>query len=220
MLKTSQYTPHIAEVSYTTQYPDWATFGIPSGSYLYVAQAQGGITTSGKPLQSEGFGQCSALILKNRETLESALFHIDDINLNYKQTPIVDTMMQNFVSSLKLDQDEKNKLSVLVSAATRFWNPMSFTDRNYSMSERESLKTRMIELNQDATIMACYVTGDISRDLSFRINEELFRNLGIVINDHIKVKTDQLHWGLTYDPQNSTLLIDARKQNKVLSYRF
>src|SRR3989339_926001 len=97
------YTLALKKVSYSSQYPNGVEFGIPPGGYIYVGQSQGGISPDGQPLQSEGFAQCSALILKNSQTLESALFHIDDINLNYKQTPIVDQLVRNYIAGLDLD---------------------------------------------------------------------------------------------------------------------
>jgi len=214
------YTLALKKVSYSSQYPNGVEFGIPPGGYIYVGQSQGGISPDGQPLQSEGFAQCSALILKNSQTLESALFHIDDINLNYKQTPIVDQLVRNYIAGLDLDQTEKETLPNLISAAARFWNLKTFTDRPYGEKERQAFKARMAELNHEGALKACFILGDTSRDVKGRVMGELLSYFGIDAVEEIIVKTGQYHWGIAYKPQESTVLVNAEKQKKVLSYLF
>lgn len=214
------YTLALKKVSYSSQYPNWVEFGLPQGGYVDVGQAQGGISPDGKPLQSDGFAQCSALILKNSQTLESALFHIDDINLNYKQTSIVGQLVINYVAGLDLDPTEKETLPPLISVAARFWNLKTFTDRPYEEKERQAFKARMTELNHEGTIKACFIGGDASRDVKSRVMGELLSYFGIDTAEEIIVKTGQYHWGMAYKPQESTVLVDAKKQKTVLSYLF
>lgn len=217
--KAAHTTPNTS-VSYRTQYPDWSEFGLSPNGHIYVAQGTGGISSDGKPIHSDGFAQCSGLIIKNVQTLESALSHIDDIGLKFEQTAVVGTLVRNYVASLKLSDEEQAELSELVTAATRYWNPMSFGDRDYNSEERQHLKDRMTKLNQDGLIKACFVRGDVSRDVKHRVIESLFDYLGINNVDEILVKTGQMHWDLAFKPEEATILVNARKQKKVLSYSF
>lgn len=83
-LEASVNTP-VSEKKYSGQYPDMIEFEKPWESTIQVGQGRSYISTNGKPLQSEGFSKCPALVVKNRLTYETALFHIDDIDLSPQQ---------------------------------------------------------------------------------------------------------------------------------------
>ncbi|MBW2970315.1 hypothetical protein KY309_00015 [Candidatus Woesearchaeota archaeon] len=222
MTVKTEYTRHSAEFSYDTQYPDWEKLGFVPGESVYVGQGKGGLSISGNPLQSDGFSFCSALIIKNTQTLDAALFHIDSIDLNYpKQTSVIRRLVKRFVSSLDLSSVETERLCTLISAATRYWNPASLSDNYYySSEEKNSLIDRMTELNKDGIIRACYVLGDISRDVKFRVAEGLFKYLGIDNIKDILVDTGRVGWDIGFKPRESKVLVNSRKQHKVLSYSF
>lgn len=87
---TSEHENHhfsnvLAEYSYEGQYPEDARFSKPWESCIQVGQGGSKRSVDGKPLQSEGFSQCSALLLQNCATQEAMLFHIDDVDLNSMQ---------------------------------------------------------------------------------------------------------------------------------------
>ncbi|MFA6461237.1 MAG: hypothetical protein WCV90_03135 [Candidatus Woesearchaeota archaeon] len=214
------YTSALSEVSYTEQNPEIMDFWKQEVGHLYVHQGHGGISDGKMILDSEGFSKCSALLIKNSQTLESALFHIDEWNLNYDQTPVVRQLVHHYLDSLDLDAKEKASLLELSSAATRYWNLENFGDRDYKYVEREAFKARMEELNHDATIRACYVRGDLSRNLKSMVVGELLSYLGISVTEEILVKTKEYRWGIAYKPQESVILVDARVQKKVLSFKF
>ena len=216
----SKYTRPIAEVSYSSQDANWVEFGIPK-CCVYVGQAQGGISTDGKPLVSDGFAKCESLVAKNNQTLETALFHIQEWNLSHEQTPFVGQLVKNYIASLDLDKTEKYVLPALVAAASRYWSRKGFTDtREYRESEREAFKARMAELNRDRILKACFIRGNISLDRKNIIIGELLSYLGINDADEILVNTGQIHWGMAYKPKESVVLVDVKKQKKVLSFSF
>jgi len=89
-------------------------------------------------LISEGFGFCCALIIKNGNTLESSLFHIDGIGLDdEKQTPLVERMIHNYINSFSLSVEEQKRLLYLASGASRYWNPKNFCDKSYTICLKE-----------------------------------------------------------------------------------
>jgi hypothetical protein len=186
-----------------------------------VAQGEGGTTYGEKPLRSDGFAMCSALILRNTRTLESALFHIySDLHLDYNQTSIAAQLVKDYIVGLDIDGKEKKALFPLISSAARYWNLKNSTDTDYDDEQRNAFKTRMTELNRDRGIKACFVRGDISRDLKNRIYEEFLSYLGINSIQEILVKTSGFHWSMAYKPRESTVLVNLTKQKKVLSYSF
>lgn len=79
-----QYSLPLEEHSYTDQYPPDLRFEKPWEGCIQVGQGEGKLSNDGKPLQSEGFSLCSALIIQNIDTQEAALFHIDDIDLHHR----------------------------------------------------------------------------------------------------------------------------------------
>lgn|SRR3989338_7347545 len=214
------YFPSISETLYSGDYPDMIEFRKPWESCIQVGQGRGNISSDGKSLQSEGFGKCCALILKNAKTSESALFHIDDINLNEKQTPIVEQVMQNYIESLHLSDEEKRRLLALASGASRFWNVTGFTQKPYSGIERDVFISKMRELNSDSTMRACFVMGDVSRDIEHRVMGELLNNFGIHTSTNILVQTGAVHWGILYKPAESVIIVDSRKYKKSLNFSF
>ena len=64
-----KYTECTSRTPYTGQYPNMIEFSKPWTSCIQVGQRYGAISNT-KPLQSEGFSQCTALILKNNQSLE------------------------------------------------------------------------------------------------------------------------------------------------------
>jgi len=188
------HTSPVAKVSYESQYPDWAEFGLSSEGSMYVSQGNGRISTDGECLRSDGFAKCCALLIKNSESLDSALFHIDDISLTYRQAPLAGQLVKNYVARLDLDPEEKERLSELVMAAGRYWHSDRRHD-SYSTDERAYLKDKMTELNLDGVVKACFVRGDVSRDIKDRVIDELLSYFGIETVEEILVNTGEFHWG-------------------------
>jgi len=207
------YTPAFEEVSYANQYPDLIEFEKPwEKPCIQVGQGFGKISSEGYPLQSEGFTKCSALILRNKSTLESALFHIDEWNLNERQTPIVNQFMINYLNQCNIDSSEKEILFSTLESITRYEYP--------KLMKREEFKSLMEKLNSNGIIQACFVYGENSRETGVSISESLLNYLGIQRLDDIKVETGNYSWATVYYPKESKILIDRRKDKKVLSYSF
>ena len=209
------YTPHGPEVSYTGQYPDMVEFEKPWETSIQVGQGQGKISKDGKPLQSEGFGKCFGLILRNRSNLESALFHVDDIDLTHKQTPAVDELMRNYVNSLDIDSAEKDELLAAIDDITHYRCP-----QNYGRMKRDDFQLRMKELNSGGIIQARFIRGDSSRDMKNRVVGSLFGYLGIDVMDDLVANTGRQHWAVVYKPNESGIYVDARNHKKVLKFTF
>lgn len=211
----SVYTPYESETSYKEQYPDMVEFEKPWETSVQVSQGHGKISKDSKPLQSEGFGQCFGLILRNQSNLESALFHIDDIDLTYKQTPIVNELMRNYVVGLNIDPTEKEILLTIIDDITEYKCP-----ENYGRMKREAFQSRMEELNSNRIIQARFVRGDCSRDMKSRVVRSLLGYLGIAVVDDLTVNTGEYHWAIVYKPNESRIYIDARNQKKLLRFTF
>lgn len=92
--------------------------------------------------------------------------------------------------------------------------------QNYGRMRREQFQVRMEELNREGIIRARFVRGDLSRDVKSRVVGSLLVFLGIKVVDDLVVDTGAYHWSMVYQPRESLILIDARKQKKVLSYTF
>lgn len=206
------YTPALQEVSYTEQYPDMMEFTNPWENCEQVGQGGAKVSLEGKPLQSDGFGRCFGLILRNQSNLESALFHVDDTDLTHEQTPAVDKLMRSYVSSLEFDGSEKEVLLAVITDITKYEYPTAM--------KREQFQSRMEELNAGGIIQARFVIGDASRDVRGRIVGSLLGYLGVKVVDNLRVNTGEYHWGMVYKPKEAVVLVNARKQKKVLSYTF
>lgn len=212
-----QYSLHESEVSYTGQYPDMPEFEKPWKGCIQVSQGGGGASSIGKPLQSEGFSKCVAMILKNTKTLESALFHIEDIDMNHKQTRIVDEMMRNFLYSLAMPGSEKDNLLSTLDYISKYDCPQNHGGK----MSRQEFQAQMEQLNKEGIMQARFISGTNGRScVRNRVEDSLFGFLGVHVKDDIIVGTGNYHWSIVHFPIDNRILIDARNQNKVLSYCF
>jgi hypothetical protein len=216
----THYSQPESEFLYAETYPDMVEFHKPWDCCVRVGQGRGGISSDGKPLLSEGFGLCAALIIKNVQTSESSLFHIDEWNLSERQTPVVEQMIHNYIGGLSLSDEERERLLCLASGASRYWNLKNFSNKPYTMLETTDFRNRMRELYVDGTIKVCFVRGGVSRDIDSIVMRELLNNFGITNSTNILVDTSNVHWGVLYKPQESTIFVDARKDKKLLTFSF
>lgn len=206
------YTPALEEVSYINQYPNLIEFEKPWENCIQVGQGNGKLSLECTSLQSEGFSKCSALILRNLLNSNSALFHIDEWDLNERQTPIVNQFMINYLDLLNIASFKKENLLSAMKSITQYEYP--------KIMKREEFQSIMKTLNSEGQIQARFVYGDNSRETGNVINDSLLGYLGIKRLDDIKVETGNYHWAIVYRPKESQILIDRRKDKKVLSYYF
>lgn len=199
-------------VSYTGEYPKMPEFERPWEVCMQVGQGSGKLSLDRRPLQSEGFSKCSGLILKNESTLESALFHIDDIDLGVEQTPVVRQFITDYINSLDLDQKVKTSLLSAASDLTKRLYPKAM--------KREELQKIMEELNRDGVLKAQYIVGSNSGRSKDRIVGSLLGYLGVGLVDDISVDTGNAHWAVVYKPNDQEIFVDARSQKKVFIYSF
>lgn len=210
--KMTEYTPYISDVAYTGQYPDMPEFEKPWEGCIQVGQGNGRISSDKRPLQSEGFAKCAGLILKSESNLEAALFHIDELGLNHRQTEVVESFMRDYFASIGLDPKNEAELYSALSDVCRYYIPKM---------GREQFQKRMEELNREGTIKARFVGGTISRlFVRDNITRDLFGFLGIQILDDIIVDTSELHWALVYRPEEKRVYVNSKSQNKVLLFNF
>jgi hypothetical protein len=87
--KSKEYSLPLEEYSYIGRYPPDLRFEKPWEVCIQVGQGSGKRSNDGKPLQSEGFSKCTALIIQNADTQEAELFHIDDIDLSHTQSELL-----------------------------------------------------------------------------------------------------------------------------------
>lgn len=217
---TKKYTKPNEDFSYKEQYPEMQELGEDTRNLLYVGQGLGMISSE-VVLRSDGFSKCSALVLKNTKTLESALFHLEQWNLDFEQTTIAGELIKNYVTNLKLDKAEEEKLSTLILAACRYWNRRDFADETfYDTAKRKEFGDRMAELNKDKIVKACFVKGDLSLDRKDIVLRDLLWYFGVREADEIFFRTGDFHWHIAYNPRDSLILVDSRMRKKVLTYTF
>lgn len=202
-----KYTTPELEVFYTGYYPDMIEFYKPRETALSVRQGRGSLSKNGKPLQSEGFGTCLGLLLRNRLTLESVLFHIDDIDLNNLQTGLINELMRDYLISLNIEPVEKKNLLAVMEEVTSYERP----GKNGRIG-RKDFQSRMEELNSREIIQARFIRGDESMNMGKRIVRKLFRFLGVGVLDDLTVRTGWLPWGLVYNPVESNIYFDLRRE--------
>lgn len=209
------YTPHLTEVSYRKQYPDMIEFARPWECCIQVGQGCGKISKDGQTLQSEGFSFCSGLILKDKKTLESALFHIDEWDLPDRSCPTLEEFMVDYISRLDIGDKETNQL-IDVSRYIAFYRCPS----NYGRMKREEFQEIMEKLNETGDLTGQFIFGTVSRHTKNRIVDNMLKYFGVKVQDDILVKTGQVHWDVVYKPKESTIFVNNGIYNKVLSYNF
>lgn len=210
-----KYTPHESETSYTGQYPNMSEFEKPWEGCIQVGQGNGKISLDEKPLESEGFSNCVGLILRNKNSLEGALFHIDDIDLScdyyHHQTEVVEHLVKNYLKEKGLSNRER--LFSALHDVCGYWYPKAM--------KREKFQEIMEELNKDKIIQARFVGGNSSRTwIKSRIKDSLFGFLGIPIKNDILVDTGIYPWDLLYKPNEEGIYVNSIKQKKVLAFKF
>ncbi len=200
------------QFSYRGQYPGMPEFEKPWEFCIQVGQGRGKLSLDKKPLQSEGFSKCSGLVLKNETSGASALFHIDDFDLRGEQTPVIQDFIANYIESLDMNPEKKSSLLLAARDVAKYMYPKTM--------RREVFQQRMEELNRDGVLKAQYVAGSDSRNIKDRIMRSLLSYLGIKAVNDIVVDTGEHHWALVYKPKEAQVLVDVRRDKKVLVYDF
>ncbi len=211
----TKYTKSESEFSYTGQYPGLTEFKKPWEEGIEVVQGKGALSTNETPLQSGGFSKCSAMLLKNERNKNSALFHIEDIDLNRTQLKIVGEFIKDYVSSLKIDPKEKDALFAAFDHVCNYEDPS-----RYGAMEREDIQKRMEKLNRAGAVKACFVEGTRGRRLKDRIFKSVLNYLGVRVEADILVDTGDYHWALVYVPKEKKIYVNAKSQKKVLTFTF
>lgn len=208
-----KYTPHESEFSYTGQYPDMPEFEKPWKACVQVSQGHGKISSDGRPLQSEGFSKCIAMLLKNKVNLESALFHVDDIDLKGTQTEVLGYFMENYLRGIDLSPKERKLLLSVTGDVSKYRYPEAM--------KRVAYQEKMEELNSKGVIKARFIVGSSGRhSVKDRVTGSLLNYLGVHVGDDILVDTGRAHWALVYKPAEARIYVDARSQEKVLTFSF
>jgi hypothetical protein len=205
-----------SELSYAGQYPDMTEFEKPWESAIRVNQGSGDVSYDGTPLQSEGFSKCIALLLRNETNLDSAMFHIDDLDLggwDGSQIKVMREYMNRYISSFDMPRKEKEDILVANHDVTTYSYPRSMS--------RETFKKKMEELNSDTEIKAAFVVGTNGRGfVADRVRGSLLNYLGIDAGDNINVDTGHFHWANVYKPNESNIYVQSKSLEKVLIFRF
>jgi len=209
------YTPHESEIPYAGDYPNMLEFNRPYETCIEVGEGKGKISKDGKPLISQGFGECSALILRNHSNLESALFHNNHRRLNKEQIPAIEELMRDFLYSLTIGLVERDELVACMEGIVHYANPES-----HGRMSRQDFQVRMEELNNEGIIQARYVNGDNSIKEMNTTTGRLLDFLGVDVVDDLNVNSGGKAWAVVYKPNESGIYIDVPDQKKVLKFPF
>lgn len=205
------YTKPDAEFPYEGLDPNINEF-IPSWERRrYVNQGYGRISTDKAPLYSEGFSQCSALLLKDTTTLETALFHIDNWQLSDRAEVTFEEFMKHSIYALTQDQRQAEELCDRAK---------SLIYQQADPAERLKFQEEMEKLNNSRRVKAQFIFGSQSRMVRNSVSRDVLTHFAINPNKDIFIESGQKHWHVFYNPENSDLFVDARSQKKVLKFRF
>jgi len=229
------YTPYESKIHYEKQYPDIQEFKKPLETCIQVDQNHSKNSLDGRPLQSENFSSCIAMILRNKENLESALFHIEDIDIEceylFRQSDATENIMKNHLNRQSLNQNERTRLLSNLRKACQYEYP-SLVSAFYGMGEHDSeddtkkmeveeLQEKMQEFNKNNIIQARFVSGTKG---SYWIGEDIKRSLldllRIKVKEDIIIDTENGSWSIVYFPKTNKILVDSRSQKKVLTFNF
>jgi hypothetical protein len=181
---------------------------------IYVETGGGSISRKGISLCSGTFSQCTGLILMNRANLESALFHINDLDINEDQGEIVNEFITDYINGLDLKTHEKKIICSAVNYVTKFDN-----SGQYGFIGERELKDKMQKLNQDGIIQAKFIYGDASssrtRDRTVKF---LLDSLGVKIDKDIPVRARW--WEMIYHPNDSKIYVRQTHSDKILESIF
>lgn len=86
------YTQPDNAIRYSGQYPHIPELEKPWELTEQVGQGRGKVSAFGKPLQSEGFSKCNALIIQDTEGDSAALFHVEEFDLTRQQIDRLDDL--------------------------------------------------------------------------------------------------------------------------------
>ncbi len=205
------YTKLKAEFLYIEQYPKMEELIPTWDESKYVHQGCGGISSDKAPLYSEGFSRCSALILKDTTTLESALFHIDNWRLSDRAEPTFEEFMRDSIYTLTPDPRQVKEL--LEKAKAIIYHQAQ-------PATRTKFREDMDRLNRKKSIKAQFVFGSESRVVRDIVKRELLDYFAIDVLQDIFVDSGRHHWSVFYNPENSDLYVDSQSQKKVLKFSF
>jgi hypothetical protein len=209
------YTSPESEIPYTGIYPNMDEFRRPFETGIEVGEGKGGISKDGKPLISQGFGECSALILRNHSNLESALFHNNHHRLNREQIPVIEELMKDFLYSLNISSVERDELVTCMEDIVHYADP-----KNHGVMSRQDFQVRMEELNNEGSIQARHVYGDNSIKKKNTTIGRLLCFLGVDVMDDLIVNPGEASFGVAYRPNESRIYVDLPEQKKALKFHF
>lgn len=213
------YTLPITEIQCTGLYPDIPEFREPEKYCVAVGQGFGGISREGMPLQSEGFSSCSALIIKDRVTLESALFHIEHPDHIGNLHPTIEEFMTDYISRVEVDPKERERLL----SATRYIAQNKGPSVYEGMS-RQDFQARMQQLNGSGDLTGQFIFGTASMYKRDSVIESMLEYFGVQVMDNILADTGRrpfaLFWDVVYKPKDSEVLVYSREHMKIFSYSF
>jgi len=198
----------MSEINYVGDYPDMPEFSTPwEVKAVQVGQGSSGRSFNGEALESEGFSKCSALIIKNSGTNESALFHIDELDLGDRQVGTFRTVVDNFIEMSNVETTKKEQLKTAAGEVSRYLNPKNI--------RRDELAEELKKINQNKTLTAAYIVGNDGRDIQDRLEKSLLEYLGIPIVLKKVIDSGRMHWAIVYKPDVGKIYIDLRSKKKV-----
>jgi len=216
--REAEFTPHSKEHPYV---PSPSHHGIYRKQWVRASDVDEGdakISADGSSLVSTCFVGCIAMILQNKATLDTALFHIydRDLGLNLKQQEVLEQFMADYICSLDIYSEER---SDLLSANNSICNRIA--PKKYAIMSEKDFRMRLNELDKDENVQAKFVLGDrgiYSRKVNV-VNNSLIP-LGLPVLADIHVDVGGSRWGIGITPTVPAIFIDNRLQTRILEFPF
>lgn len=197
------------EIAYIGRFPSLPEFREPLGHCVVVGEGKAELSTDGKPLFSWAFSECVGLLLRERGSLESALLHVRDLDLEKTQKLTVNEIVADYLATQNFDPQEQLSLISQLGNA-----------ENLSPSMREAFRQRMEYVNRERRLVSQFVLGSLaSRNRRDRAEQYLMTR-GISCEKDIIVDSGDQSWNLVYYPQTSTIAVDLELKKKVVLYHF
>jgi hypothetical protein len=194
------------------QYPEMLEFQKPWESTVRVSQGFANPSYEGIPLWSDGFSKCVALILRDSSSLDSILFHISTLDMEYpEQTVPLREYMLHFLEKQDMPAEEKNEMKEAIPFICKYWPPENMT--------REEFTEKMALINADK-IKGCFIYGRYGRGSIRKSIENSMLNYFNIKNTEIALDSGEQHWGLVYCPTTSRLFIALDNKRELAEYEF
>jgi hypothetical protein len=209
-LRNENAKEQLKTTKYEQYYPPMAEFERPWDVCNTVPRGGAKISSDGIPLQSEKFTQCIALLVKDGKSGCCALFHIQELDLEWEQNSILHEFMSQYVNRTDIPEAKKSMTLKALDLVCHYDSP-------HNIMSREEFASVMGGLNDDGRLKARFAYGSIGRQTtSYRVYDSMLKYLGIRLDSDIYVDSER--WGIVYSPADSIIYVDSRGPKELIQY--